>query len=367
MGLRLSARSAVWAGVVAVVVGTAACQRLDSGLTGGRGAQTSNGVGGTTGAGGQQETGTGGASGAADCPSLRTQAYAVLDTNCAICHEAPGTPSLYQGTFSFILDLATLTSSTSPQSSTTLTLKYVTKGRPNDSFIYQRITNNSMPPVGRTQRPSLADIQVLNKWITSCIDDPTSPQGWMASTSQVDAGARDTGPPLDRCGPANVCPNGACCVVGTCRPNGTTCGRLPNPIVGQDDLPGLSGTCNFGSCTNTAGSACGGVREQCCEAQTCTASQASCQAPDYSICSECGGTGQPCCKLSPCLAGHSCEGAGVGRVGTCELCGALGQPCCGSGVAGLRTCDGDGVCMMVSDTETRCMARGADGGHGSGD
>src|SRR4051812_9501584 len=144
MGLRLSARSAVWAGVVAVVVGTAACQRLDSGLTGGRGAQTSNGVGGTTGAGGQQETGTGGASVATDCPSLRTQAYAVLDTNCAICHEAPGTPSLYQGTFSFILDLATLTSSTSPQSSTTLTLKYVTKGRPNDSFIYQRITNNSM-------------------------------------------------------------------------------------------------------------------------------------------------------------------------------------------------------------------------------
>lgn len=348
-----------WAGVGALVVGTADCQRLDSDLIGGRGPVIAGskggaigGPGGATGAGGNAvASGSGGAGVQADCPSLRTQAYDVLQTNCAICHQAPGTPALYSGTFNFILDLNELTSRVSPQSSTTLTLKYIAKGHPTDSFIYQRITNNTMPPAGRTQRPGRADILVLEQWITSCIGDPTSPQGWMGSMPPLDAGAVDAGPMLESCSSVNPCRNSGCCVYGICRPNGSSCGELPNPIVGQLPLPGLPGTCNAGSCLNTAGKSCGKVGEPCCDTNTCPAAQSACLITDMTVCSQCGGTGEPCCRTSLCLSGHACINDGVGRVGTCELCGHLGQHCCGSGVVALLTCS-DSLGCIGNDPET---------------
>src|SRR5882757_2823170 len=113
MGPGLSA----WGVVVAMGVAAVACQRLDSSLTGGRRLSVERGSGGMSGGGG--DPGLGGAGVESDCPNLRMQAYAVLQTNCSICHEAPGTPSLYVGNFNFILELDRLTSSTSPQSSTT--------------------------------------------------------------------------------------------------------------------------------------------------------------------------------------------------------------------------------------------------------
>ena len=366
---RSSAWIVFWAGVATLGVGTAACQRLDTNLTGGRRPVRSTDSGGISGAGGDNigpggATGSGGAGVQADCPSLRTQAYDILQTNCAICHEAPGTPSLYLGTFNFILDLAELTSRVSPQSSTTLTLKYVAKGDPAHSFIYQRITNNTMPPAGRTQRPSASDITALNQWIASCIDDPTSPQGWMPSMSHPDAGPPDAGPMLESCSAVKPCATGDCCVYNLCRPNRTSCGELPNPIPGQQPLPGLPGICLAGSCANTAGSSCGKVGEPCCDGFTCTGAQSSCLTSDMTMCSQCGGTGEPCCKTSLCLGGHACIGDGVGRVGTCELCGGLGQNCCGSGVVALLTC-GDGLFCVGDNPETAlCAATRADGGGG---
>ena len=336
-----------------------ACQRLDPNLTGGRRLTSERGVGGSEGT----DPGTGGADGVeADCPSLRTQAFAVLQTNCAICHQAPGTPALYLGSFTFILDLEQLTSSNSPASLPSQPLKYVVNGSPADSYIYQRITNNSMPPNTRTQRPSSADKDVLNQWITSCIDDPTSPEGWSGSDSP-DAGVVDAGPALDNCGPAGVCPDDGCCVFNKCRPEGTTCGSLPNPIPGQANLPGLSGMCTKGSCEKADGGSCGSVGEPCCDFQSCTASQASCLITDMSMCSACCGTGQPCCKPNVCLVGYSCVGARVGTVGNCMLCGGLGQPCCGTGVVALLTCNDRLTCVSDTATTTRCTSD-ADGGTG---
>src|SRR5882672_9525499 len=208
--------------VSAVTVLAAACQKLDPNLASGplSGPGGMGATGGRGGAGGSLIPGMVGTGGvgvpASACPTVRMQAHAILEANCSICHQAPGTPTLYLGSFNFILDLAQLTSSTSPQSSTTLTLKYVVKGRPDQSYIYQRISNNSMPPITRTQRPVAADRQVLDQWITNCIDDPTSPQGWSGPSAPADAGV-DSGPQLEGCGPANVCPGRGCCVFNQCR------------------------------------------------------------------------------------------------------------------------------------------------------
>ena len=236
------------------------------------------------------------------------------------------------------------------------------KGSPTDSYIYQRIMNGSMPPASRTQRPAPADVGVLNQWISSCIDDPTSPDGWSGSSAPVDGGG-DPVPALESCGAANVCAGGGCCVFNQCRPNGTTCGALPNPIPGQSDLPGLPGLCASGSCQTAGGASCGKVGEPCCDFQSCTASQSSCLTTDMSMCSACGGTGQPCCRPTSCLGGRACVGAGVGRVGTCQLCGALDQPCCGTGGAALQTCDAALFCVTDALSGTRCTAS-ADGGAG---
>jgi predicted DNA-binding transcriptional regulator AlpA len=339
------------------------CQQLDPNLATGPLAR-SGGSGGAAGPidGGQVDL----ASPSEPCAARRTEAFGVLMTNCALCHQAPGSPSLYQGSFSFILDLAQLTSNTSPQSSTTLTLKYVVKGHPEQSYIYQRMSNNSMPPATRTQRPSASDIEAINQWITNCIDDPGSPAGW-GSAGGVDGGDGDAGsaPMLPACGPANVCSNGECCVFSRCRPNGTTCGSLPSPIAGEPDLPGLSGTCNMGSCMTQSGASCGKVNEPCCDLSTCTASQSSCLI-NTTVCSACGGTGQPCCKPNGCLSGRACLNGGVGRVGTCQLCGGLGLPCCGSGLAAQQTCDGALVCLSVAGMGNLCSSDpglgGVDGG-----
>jgi hypothetical protein len=331
-----------------------ACQRLDPDLTGGRRLSSHLGVGGADG----EDPGTGGSDGVeADCPSLRTQAFDILQTNCAICHQAPGTRALYDASFKFILDLAVLTSSNSPMSLPGMPVKYVVGGSPADSFIYRRIVNGSMPPSTRDQRPTSADIDVLNQWITSCIDDPTSPQGWSGSGSTPDAGV--AGPTLQSCGtngPA-VCPDNGCCVFNKCRPNGTTCGSVPSSIVGQVPLQGLGGTCTNGSCQKVdgGGPSCGSVGEPCCDNGSCTASQASCAAPPMSpMCYACGAAGQPCCTRNECLDDHVCLGARVGVTGTCALCGKLGQPCCGSGSVFLQTCDPALTCVNDTANSTLC-------------
>ncbi|HET6280878.1 MAG TPA: hypothetical protein VFH73_07930 [Polyangia bacterium] len=291
------------------------------------------------------------------------KARAVIASHCAQCHQTPGNPALYQGPFMFILDLAQLTNAgPSPNSVAGSPMYYVVKGDPGKSYLYQRVSANpaSMPPANRIQRPNAADIQVLNQWISNCIGDATSPGGWPnPDGSTADAGTSN----LMGCGPANVCPQGGCCVFNQCRPNGTTCGALPNTAdpSGQP-LPGFPGMCNAGSCQNSAGLSCGKVGEPCCDLNSCTASQSSCLITDMTKCSACGGTGQPCCKPNSCLDGRACLNGGVGRVGTCQLCGALGQPCCGSGVAANQTCNGATmICVNVTGMGAVCQTCGGAG------
>jgi hypothetical protein len=339
------------------------CQQLDPNLA--TGPVASSGTGGRA-----ELVPDGGDSDAAlaavTCAMMRTEAHDILSANCAPCHQAPGNPAFYTGGFNFILDLPSITSKTSPQSSSTVAIKYVVKGRPDQSYIYQRLSSATMPPVTRTQRPSAGDVQVIGRWITSCIDDPDSPNGWGpggATGGPGDGGV--TASALPACGPANVCPDGGCCVFSRCRPNGTTCGSQPNPVAGEAALPGLTGMCTAGSCQNTAGASCGKVNEPCCDLNTCTASQSSCLITDMTTCSACGGTGQPCCKPNGCLAGRACINGGVGRVGVCQVCGGPGQPCCGTGVAAQQTCNGTLTCASVAGMGNRCSSDTGAGGDGA--
>jgi hypothetical protein len=335
----------------------ASCQQLDPTLTNGN--VLPGGIGGS---GGAVAGGSGG--GSETCDITRMKARTVLASNCAQCHQAPGNLALYQGPFTFILELGPLTTGApSPNSAVGSPMYYVVKGDPDRSYIYQRVASNppSMPPANRTQRPSPGDIQVLNRWITGCIGDPTSPAGW----PNPDGSTPDAGTPsaLMGCGPANVCPDGGCCVFNQCRPNGTTCGSLPNIAdPGGQPLPGLMGVCTSGSCQNSGLKSCGKVNEPCCDFDSCTASQSSCLITDMTKCSACGGTGQPCCKPNGCLDGRACINGGVGRVGTCQLCGAVGQPCCGTGVAALQMCTGATLtCVNVTGMGAVCQPCGGAG------
>src|SRR5882672_567034 len=81
----------------------AACQRLDPNLASGK-LSGSRGTGGVAGepstAGGSGGDGSGGAGVvSSDCPTVRMQAYDILQTNCAFCHEAPGNAAFYGGGF----------------------------------------------------------------------------------------------------------------------------------------------------------------------------------------------------------------------------------------------------------------------------
>ena len=155
---------------VSISLSTTSCQELDPNLT--SGSASPDGSSGDAGGNLQLPQ---------SCDATRKLARAVLATNCAGCHQAPGNPASYQGTFVFILDLPKLTTGApSPSSPVGAPRYYVVKGDPSKSYIYQRLASNpaSMPPAGRTQRPTAADLQVLNQWITSCIGDPTSPGGW---------------------------------------------------------------------------------------------------------------------------------------------------------------------------------------------
>ena len=80
------------------------------------------------------------------------------------------------GPFAFILELDKLTTMTSP---TFIGRHYVVQGDPTSSLIHSRYSpGGGMPPASVTQRPSPADLVVLDDWITRCIDDPDSPGGW---------------------------------------------------------------------------------------------------------------------------------------------------------------------------------------------
>jgi hypothetical protein len=351
----------------------AGCQELDPNLSSGRGN--------VTGAAGDDAAlpppspdDTDSGTSAMSCDMTRSQAHAVLERNCAYCHQAPANSmSVYAtGQFNFILELDKITKL---KSNVFTGVSYVAAGHPDSSLIYQRASNASMPPANITQRPGASDLASLRQWIASCVDGNSS--GWpppdrppvddagQPGDDAADPGA-GCGDPGQACCAANVCNAGGCCVGGLCHGNGLTCAAPPTPPGGQP-LVGLSGTCTSGSCETSAGTSCGKVSEPCCDLSTCTASQSSCLM-GMTTCSACGGTGQSCCKPNGCLDGRACINGGVGRIGTCQLCGGMGQPCCGTGSAAQQTCDPGFSCASVAGMGNLCSGDSSDAaGQGGGD
>jgi mono/diheme cytochrome c family protein len=76
----------------------------------------------------------------------------VLKTNCYRCHGENGAN---EGGLNFILRLDKLRAQS----------KYVVPGQPDQSNLYRRVANQSMPPSGEIPRPTLADAALLKQWI----------------------------------------------------------------------------------------------------------------------------------------------------------------------------------------------------------
>lgn len=106
-----------------------------------------------------------------NCDMIKAESRAILQNNCAGCHEAPNK----QGTLDFILEVDKLKSS-----------GLLVPGSPETSRIYSRIAAGEMPPQGQTQRPSNGDQTTLYQWIKVCT---------LASPAPVaDAGGGSGGP-----------------------------------------------------------------------------------------------------------------------------------------------------------------------------
>jgi hypothetical protein len=84
---------------------------------------------------------------------IKTQARAVLQANCAGCHEAPNK----SGNLDYIMEVDRLKSS-----------GLLVPGDPERSAIYARIEKGEMPPQGQAKRPTNSDTTVLYQWIKVC-------------------------------------------------------------------------------------------------------------------------------------------------------------------------------------------------------
>src|SRR5215471_8191264 len=147
------------------------CQELDPRLASGASVVSDTDSGTSTSGNG----GSGPAGGdAVPCDVVRLAAHATLETYCAYCHQAPGNAtSVYQGEFNFILELDKLTSL---KSNVFSGMSFVAAGSPENSLVYQRISNGQMPPTNITLRPGASELAALRMWITSCIDGSST--GW---------------------------------------------------------------------------------------------------------------------------------------------------------------------------------------------
>jgi cytochrome c len=97
--------------------------------------------------------GSGGSPLSENCNTIKQQAQAVLQTNCAGCHQAPNK----SGNFDYVLDTDHLKSA-----------GLLVPGNPEGSRLYQRVAAGEMPPAGQTQRPTNSDTTVLYQWIKVC-------------------------------------------------------------------------------------------------------------------------------------------------------------------------------------------------------
>jgi hypothetical protein len=112
------------------------------------------------------------------CVDVEQASIAIRTTYCAACHQTPAD----QAGINFVLDDGQLVTATS-QSATDdagQPEKLVTPGDPAHSWLYVRVTEGlgggqagmpppTMPGYPTIPRPTVADISVLNAWITACV------------------------------------------------------------------------------------------------------------------------------------------------------------------------------------------------------
>jgi hypothetical protein len=168
------------------------------------------------------------------------------------------------------------------------------------------------------------------------------------------------------------------CITGTCQPCGKKAGPccLGSLLPSAPRQP----ACETGTaCSSNVCVTCGELGEPCCatgcNGQACC-SLGRCQAEGTSCMSArgsgpvsctagrcaCGRTGEPCCPngtYSRCDQGNVCLiSAGAGSDTTCQACGGLGQPCCTRDPSTiLDACAGPAACDVYRD---RCVTCGGE-------
>lgn len=103
-----------------------------------------------------------GCEGARGCDEVAQAARAVLETNCYRCHGQDDPP---MGGVN-VLDVAGM-----------LEKKAVLPGQPDESPLYQRLSQGAMPPAGEAPRPSAQDIEKLKQWIACGAKDFVQSRG----------------------------------------------------------------------------------------------------------------------------------------------------------------------------------------------
>jgi mono/diheme cytochrome c family protein len=86
--------------------------------------------------------------------ALAQQARAILENYCHRCHGAGGSN---EGGFNFVLHRSKLIESDA----------YIAPGKPDDSYLYQRMAAGDMPPRGEEPRPSGEQIEIVRRWIAA--------------------------------------------------------------------------------------------------------------------------------------------------------------------------------------------------------
>lgn len=109
----------------------------------------------------QGENGEDGSGGAAATGDLAAQAQQVLRNHCYRCHGQDG---VAEGGFNYVLRREKLVSNDN----------YIAPGKPDDSFLFTRVSGNEMPPAGEP-RPSKNEIDVLRRWIAAGAPDFDAP------------------------------------------------------------------------------------------------------------------------------------------------------------------------------------------------
>jgi hypothetical protein len=223
---------------------------------------------------------------------------------------------------------------------------------------------------------------------------PNATAGSGAGGSSSNAGGSASGAAAGMamyCDVYDQCPEGGCCVHGSCLAEGEPCEGVGPCVAGQctecGELgerccpsPGIimCGAAYECSICNDLDAVCGadftcqtcGHDGQSCCGLVCLDSPSLCLRPDVvnpqaTVCTTtCGKAGEPCCDDVRCTDGSCCLPTPNGSLsgtcvtpptcgcdaGTCTTCGAEGLPCCDQGICI------DGLQCSTADTTGTCRA-----------